>query len=67
MNWNEKRPPIPCRSCSAKIEDGTPYWVVPPLGEVCDACWPNQARNYLREYRNPKSMFDEMARKGLGA
>jgi len=47
------RPDIECQSCAVAIVDETPYWICPPLGAVCDSCWPNQSRGYLREYRNP--------------
>lgn len=49
-----ERPPIRCQACDKLIFDKTLYWNCPPLGAVCDACWPDQSMNYLREYRNPK-------------
>lgn len=50
----DERPFIRCRACLAAIFDGTPYWRCPPLGACCDACWPEQARNHLREFRTPR-------------
>lgn len=50
-----ERPDIQCASCGVVISHGTPYWRCPPLGSVCDKCWPDQSRGHLREFWNPKA------------